>query len=141
MSNHVDVIDSALARFRETAIPPTGWSYAAAEAIRWLNHATIDPGGYIYPADVYSAIGELQTLLQRLPQALNQAAVALEAMDDAGHVVDVERADRTAVSVLTVTESLAYAASHCETAARELASAQIPAGRLAYRQHPEAGER
>lgn len=141
MSNYVDAVDSALARFRETVILPAGWSYAATEAVRWLNHATIDPGGYVYPADIYSTIGNLETLLQRLPQALRQASRALEAMDDAGHVVDVVQADRTAVSVLTVTESLAHAASHCDTAARELASAQIPAGRLAHGEHTEAGER
>jgi hypothetical protein len=131
--SEIDTIDDTLANFRQTATPPNGWAYLAAEAVRWLNHATIDPGGYPYPADVYSAIGHLQTLLQRLPQALRQTAHALEVMDAAGRTVDVFRPERTAVTVLTVTESLARAASHAEAAAGELASAQVPAGRLAYR--------
>jgi pimeloyl-ACP methyl ester carboxylesterase len=139
--NAIEQVDDALAALRQAGIPAHTWAYLAAEAVRWLNRTTIDSGGYVYPGDIYSTIGNLETLLQRLPQALRQAARALQAIDDAGHVVDVDQPDRTAVSVATVTESLADAASHCEAAARELASAQVPAGRLAYREHTEAGER
>jgi hypothetical protein len=129
--NAIDTIDAALARLRGTAMPANWWAYLAAEAVRALNHATINPGAYSYPGDVYSVIGELQTLAQRLPQALGQAADALEAMDDAGTVVDVEDPDRTPATVVAVAESLANAAGHADSIARELAAAHVPAARLA----------
>jgi hypothetical protein len=131
MDNPTQTADAALARLRGTAMPANAWAYLAAEAVRALNHATINPGAYSYPGDVYSMIGELQTLAQRLPQALGQAVDALEAMDDAGTVVDVEHPDRTAATVVAVAESLAQAAGHADSIARELAAAHVPAGRLA----------
>ena len=140
MSNHIDSVDDALAQLRQAGLPANGWAYLAAEAVRWLNHATIDPGGYSYPGDVYSVISGLQTLMQRLPQSLNQAGGALEALDDAGRVVDVQRPQRTEATVVAVTESLAFAAGRADTLARELASAHEAAARLAYRDPAGAGE-
>jgi hypothetical protein len=46
----------------------------AAEGVRALNHATIGPAGYTWPADVDAVIGELECLAHRLPQAFEQAA-------------------------------------------------------------------
>ncbi len=46
---------------------------AAAEAIRALNHLTRSGrGGLTYPSDVQQVVGELASLMHRLPQALNQ---------------------------------------------------------------------
>jgi hypothetical protein len=64
---------------------PAEHATAAAEAIRSLNHATLD-GGYRWPSDVYATIGELERAARMLPQALNQAAGWLERQHDAGRV-------------------------------------------------------
>ena len=44
----------------------------AGEAIRTLNHLTIRDDDLRYPADVYTVIGALATLEERLPQTLQQ---------------------------------------------------------------------
>jgi hypothetical protein len=70
----------------------------AAEAVRALNHETIHftvgyppdgealPEGYTWPSDVYATLGQLETMLQRTPQALRQAATWLGAQYGAGFV-------------------------------------------------------
>src|ERR1017187_5919104 len=47
---------------------------AIAEAVRTLNHATIDRrnGALVYPADADAVISALATAMQRLPQLLDQ---------------------------------------------------------------------
>src|SRR5919202_6696385 len=59
---------------------------AAAEAVRGLNHATFAGTGYEVPSDVYDVLGQLSTMLARLPQALSQAADWLAREQAAGHV-------------------------------------------------------
>lgn len=49
----------------------------AAEAIRTLNHLTRG-GDLRYPADVYTMLGALSVLVERLPQTLQQLASFLE---------------------------------------------------------------
>jgi hypothetical protein len=61
----------------------TGAADTAAEAVRALNHHTLAPpqtgtAGWEDLADLYAVIGSLRGVLERLPQALNQAAAALE---------------------------------------------------------------
>jgi hypothetical protein len=55
---------------------PSEQAVAAAEAIRRLNHDTFWPGdarGYEWPGDVDDVVSGLQILVDRLPQALQQA--------------------------------------------------------------------
>lgn len=60
----------------------------AAEAIRALNHATLSPrDGWEYPADAYSVVGNLGTLVMRLPQLLEQVTQHVEKLHQDGHVV------------------------------------------------------
>src|SRR4051794_40882453 len=60
---------------------------AAAESIRTLNHATFpDGGGFRYPSDAYDVLGALVTLVQRLPQALNQIAYYAQQGVEAGTI-------------------------------------------------------
>jgi len=59
----------------------------AAEAVREINHRTINPGAFNWPSEAYDTIGELARLLHRLPQALEQIAVYLLAEHKAGRVV------------------------------------------------------
>jgi hypothetical protein len=47
---------------------------AAAEAIRAVNHVTFHDTALPYPSDAYRLLGELITLTERLPQALQQTA-------------------------------------------------------------------
>ncbi|MEU3148430.1 hypothetical protein [Streptomyces sp. NPDC006999] len=59
----------------------------AAEAIRALNHATLSPrDGWEYPADAYSVVGNLGTLVMRLPQVLEQLTDFVERLHADGHV-------------------------------------------------------
>src|SRR5450755_542246 len=59
-----------------------------AQAIRWLNHATINhpTDGYVYPGDVDETLAAVQVLLDRLPQALRQMSGWLDRQSAAGRV-------------------------------------------------------
>jgi hypothetical protein len=72
-----------------TAPLPTTASQAAsvaAEAVRALNHLTLDLDGYTWPADVDAVIGDLLTVAYRLPQAFDQASTWLTRAHAAGRV-------------------------------------------------------
>ncbi|MEV1022266.1 hypothetical protein [Streptomyces sp. NPDC050264] len=62
----------------------------AADAIRTFNHATRPRrdvrSAIAHPGTAYHVIGELTTLAQRLPQALDQTAEAVGAMNATGHL-------------------------------------------------------
>jgi hypothetical protein len=64
---------------------PIEHAAAAAEAVRWLNHTTLR-GGYQWPSDVDAVIGQLQTLAERMPQALTQASHWLHQQHRTGRV-------------------------------------------------------
>jgi hypothetical protein len=59
---------------------------AAAEAIRAINHVTLDNAALPYPSDAYRLIGALITLTERLPQALQQTARRINRWQDAGEL-------------------------------------------------------
>jgi hypothetical protein len=61
-------------------------AHEAADSVRELNHLTLGPCAYVWPSDVDAVIGELGTLVQRLPQAFGQAAAWLEGQYVAGRV-------------------------------------------------------
>jgi hypothetical protein len=139
MCNPIDSVDRALAGLRSAGLPAGCWAYLAAQAVRGLNHATPTPDAYPYPGDVYTVIGELLALAQRLPQALTQAAAALDAMDDAGHVRDVTGPDHTLATVVEVTAGLQDAAGAAAALTEALTAAHNPAGRLAHADTPTDG--
>ena len=60
------------------ALPPQDLADLAAEAVRALNHVTIETrpghGGYRTPSDADATLANLQVLVERLPQALSQMA-------------------------------------------------------------------
>lgn len=58
----------------------------AAEAIRGLNHATIDPDAYEWPSDVDQVITSLHMMVMRLEQALTQAGRWLDKAQVAGEI-------------------------------------------------------
>lgn len=62
---------------------PSAAANTAAEAVRALNHATLDPAS-VDVADVYATLGALVEMLQRTPQALGQLLASLQAHHEAG---------------------------------------------------------
>lgn len=61
----------------------------AAEAIRFLIHATLNPDtadALEYPADVDAVLSALATMTMRLPQLLTQLTQRLAAMTETGHL-------------------------------------------------------
>ena len=58
----------------------------AAEAIRALNHATLDADGLGQPADAYEVLGELSLAASRLPQLLGQVGTWLATALAAGRL-------------------------------------------------------
>jgi hypothetical protein len=59
---------------------------AAAEAIRAINHVTLHNNALPYPSDAHRLIGELITLTERLPRALQQTAQRITRWADAGEL-------------------------------------------------------
>ena len=60
----------------------------AAEAVRALNHATLQPGALEDPSQVSSIVIDLLTAVQRIPQALTQIQEWLYLEAEAGRVRD-----------------------------------------------------
>jgi hypothetical protein len=56
-----------------TPATPAEVAGSAAEAVRTLGRLTLSRSGYLTPAEVASVVGELATLVHRLPQVLDQA--------------------------------------------------------------------
>jgi hypothetical protein len=66
---------------------PAQQADAAAEAIRSLNHLTKGTGeDWQYPGDAYDAVGNLATMAQRLPQALEQIGRMIERLAAQDHI-------------------------------------------------------
>jgi hypothetical protein len=122
-------------------VTPQERASEAAEAVRWLNHETLRfavgyppdgeplPEGYTWPSDVYATIGQLETMLQRAPQALRQMFTWLDRHHqeglvghDAGLPVDVAVGD--------IEDFLDTAAGHLGAAAYALGLAQQAAAHL-----------
>lgn len=107
----------------------------AAEAIRSLNHATLASErreGWEYPGDAYSAIGNLATLVQRLPQALDQISQFVTRQELQGHL----RSDRgrdVADEVAAVTAGLRMSADDVEVLADHLGAVHSALSHLAWK--------
>jgi uncharacterized protein YicC (UPF0701 family) len=61
---------------------PAEIASAAAEEVRALNHRTLDPKAFTQPGDVSDVADAVATLVQRLPQTLQQLEAGLEALYD-----------------------------------------------------------
>ena len=104
----------------------------AAEAIRFANYLTL-PGsgtpGLVYPADVYSAIGNLVVLNQRLPQLLGQLGDFLMGEYAAGKVASDTGRDAGG-EVMEVSAALVLAADRAAELERALGEAHNASGTL-----------
>lgn len=68
----------------------------AAESIRALNHRTLAPKSYVQPGDVSDTAGAIATLLERLPQAIDQMEAAMLDFQDTNAIrLDTKPADET----------------------------------------------
>jgi hypothetical protein len=66
---------------------PAELAGAAAEAIRQLNHRTLNGGdGWTYPGDAYTVLGALDSAAGGLPQVLGQVRAFLNRLDALGHL-------------------------------------------------------
>lgn len=96
----------------------------AAEAIRALNHASLD-GRSIDLHELYHALGALATLADRLPQACRQLAAALD-----GRSLTADDATDADYYATLVRNRLAASAGLARQAGAELAIAHQAAARL-----------
>lgn len=65
---------------------PSQIANSAAEEIRALNHRTLNTTAYTQPGDVSDAANAVATLLERLPQALEQLEAGLTQLQDANAI-------------------------------------------------------
>jgi hypothetical protein len=61
---------------------PAASAAAGAEAIRQLNHITFAPHAFNQPGDVSDVANGLASLVERLPQALQQASAGLRRLEE-----------------------------------------------------------
>jgi hypothetical protein len=102
----------------------------AAEAIRTLNHATLDAAGgaFRFPADADAVLCELATLAQGLPQLCGQLATWLHCQQDAERIAvtygpnagDPQEAVTQATTWLGEAESAAGGLYEALNAARQI---------------------
>ncbi|WP_143670262.1 hypothetical protein [Streptomyces antimycoticus] len=107
-------------------------SDAAAEAIRQLNHATGKPGGGLeYPGDAYSTVANLKTLVQRLPQALEQIEAFITSLHTDGHLTS-DRGRPIEDEIDAIQAGLKWAAGDAELLAERLDQAHSALSPLGY---------
>ncbi|MFF7527332.1 hypothetical protein [Streptomyces pseudovenezuelae] len=110
-----------------------------AEEARALNHRTLKPDAFPYPADVSDTAVGVAAVVQRLPQALQQLEDGLKALDEADqirladrHPSEVSQADlvnavSTALSGLSeARQALGRVEEHLRTATGVLGSLGAP---------------
>lgn len=95
----------------------------AAEAIRAINHLTINDTALAYPSDAWRLVGQLATLTARLPQAFEQITGQLNRWQRGGLIgmdPGTRYADNPATAVATaglfLTESATVAAAALHSA-------------------------
>lgn len=108
---------------------PSQIANAAAEEIRALNHRTLSAKAYENAPEVSEVVTALATLIERMPQALQQAEAGLRALDDADQIrMDNGHGSRQELStaVSTVLSSLEYARDDLARACEQLRAAAGP---------------
>jgi hypothetical protein len=109
---------------------------AAAEEIRALNHKTLTPGGsFTYPSNIYDTVGSLETMVERLPQALDQIGRAL-AKFNADGVIRMDDGSDPGEAVAAVTRALESGKSVAEALGTILQVAVQPLGKMWFQAPP-----
>lgn len=105
---------------------PSQIGNAAAEEIRALNHRTLDPKAFTQPGDVSDVANAIGTLMQRLPQTLQQMEAGLRELAERGAVrmddgTDVEdRVEAALVWLAATREQVGLASSEFQKATSPL---------------------
>lgn len=81
----------------------------AAEAVRALNHATLNVGQVQWPSDVDMVVAYLEMTARRMPQALRQLSHWLRVKQAAGLIGHDHGNDRAAEAVAAALEEIAEA--------------------------------
>lgn len=111
---------------------PSQIASAGAEEIRALNHRTLDTAVFEQPGDVSATADGVATVLERLPQALDQMEAGLLVLHDANRIrLDTKPLGATsrqdiAHEVFTVTSALAEARRAIREAHRAMKEATGP---------------
>lgn len=114
----------------EHGITPTDAANTAADALRTLNRATLDPGpGWRCPGDAYNVAAALTLTVQRVPQICDQIDVLITALHTRGSLISVtdDLPDRTH----TLHTALDQATEAAETLTDALDTAHTTLGHLA----------
>ena len=110
---------------------PPAIANTAAEEIRALNHRTLglNTKAYKNAPEISEVISALTTLIERMPQALQQAEAGLETLYDRNEIRLAAADDgqkALADAVFTVTGSLEYARNRVGSVLQDLKSAAGP---------------
>lgn len=109
---------------------------AAAEEIRALNHKTLTPGGsFTYPNNIYGTVGSLETMVERLPQALGQISRAL-AKFHADDLIRMDDGSDAAAAVEAVEQPLQTAATMADALGTVLSVAVQQLGKMSFNPPP-----
>jgi hypothetical protein len=112
---------------------------AAAEAIRAINHVTFHNAALPYPSDAYRLIGALITLVERLPQALQQTAQRITRWQHAGELGIDNGTDYAANPDQAAAEAVVGLHAAAAIRAGQLRDALSQAHRAIRRPNPRAG--
>lgn len=96
----------------------------AAEAVRALNHATLNVGQVQWPSDVDAVVAYLEMAARRMPQALRQLSHWLRVKQAAGLVGHDHGDARAAEAVTAALEELAEAARDADNLRISLGNAR-----------------
>jgi len=108
---------------------------AAAEEIRALNHITRSRGdGWQYPGDVYSTVGNLSVMAERLPQALGQLESLISRLEDAGQLASDSGPEDLPGRLVRFHGAMADAVSLAHGLQRALDQAHQALGPIAYKE-------
>lgn len=110
----------------------------ADEAVRGINHLTIDGSGLACPADLYRTLGSLTSMTYRMQQAFSQLDRRLQQWlgTDQLRIDGGDFAGDPAGAAHTASQRLARAASSAEQTSRAIAGAQSA---IAWAAHQQLG--
>ncbi|MFD8516550.1 hypothetical protein ACFV27_37100 [Streptomyces antimycoticus] len=118
---------------------PAEIAHEIAKQTRALNHRTLDPAVFGQPGDVSEVVGALRTVVERLPQALQQAAAGLRRHDGAGGIRMDDGAD-PAVAAGTVLAAIEDAQGALWTVQEALVEASGPLSHMSGRVTADEGD-
>jgi hypothetical protein len=108
----------------------------AAEAVRYLNHATMHREAIAYPSEADALIRELAVMAGRLPQLLGQIGARVNAEHEAGRIrlASGTGLEAAAYAVLAATSRLESASEYASLLQQALARAALVTSGMAVQE-------